>query len=42
MSFHLEWERLARQAYDQIPAEQRLPVADAVIRLMIEGIPHDA
>ncbi|MFI6318775.1 hypothetical protein ACIBG8_14705 [Nonomuraea sp. NPDC050556] len=42
MSFHLEWERLARQAYDQIPPHLRLPVADAIIRLMIEGIPTDA
>ncbi|MCP2357362.1 hypothetical protein HD597_004382 [Nonomuraea thailandensis] len=41
-SFHLEWERLARQAYDQIPPDKRLPVADAVIKLMIEGIPDAA
>ncbi|MEV0169166.1 hypothetical protein AB0J43_08270 [Nonomuraea fuscirosea] len=42
MSFHLEWERLARQAYDQIPPDKRLPVADVVIKLMIEGIPDAA
>ncbi|MFI6603825.1 hypothetical protein ACIBHX_46980 [Nonomuraea sp. NPDC050536] len=42
MSYHVEWERLARQAYDQIPADQRLSVADAIIRLMIHGIPDDA
>lgn len=42
MSFHVEWDRLALQAYDQIPKEDRQPVAEAVIQLMREGIPATA
>ncbi|MCP2336879.1 hypothetical protein [Actinomadura rupiterrae] len=42
MSYHVEWERLARQAYDQIPSDERLAVADGVMALMHEGIPDRA
>jgi hypothetical protein len=42
MSYHVEWERLARQAWDQIPDARRLAVADAIVRLMVTGIPDDA
>jgi hypothetical protein len=42
MSFHIEWERLARQAWDQIPDASRLVVAAGLVRLMHAGIPDDA
>jgi hypothetical protein len=42
MSFHVEWDRLAWQAYDQIPKEHRQPVSEAIIRLMRDGIPDAA
>ena len=42
MSFYLEWERLAFQAYAQIPDVDRLAIGDAIVDLMNEGIPDTA
>ncbi|GGV31546.1 hypothetical protein GCM10010182_63840 [Actinomadura cremea] len=42
MSFHIEWERLASQAYDMLGKEARAAIAMAVIRLAREGLPDEA
>jgi hypothetical protein len=42
LSFYIEWERLAEQAYAQIPLQARGPVAEAIIDLMRNGLPERA
>jgi hypothetical protein len=42
MSFYIEWERLAAQAYDMLDPDTQAAIARAVIRLARQGIPDDA
>jgi hypothetical protein len=39
MSFHIEWERLAAQAYDMLDRDAQAAIATAVVRLARQGIP---
>ncbi|MFI6485062.1 hypothetical protein ACIBH1_44615 [Nonomuraea sp. NPDC050663] len=42
MSFHIEWERLAAQAYDMLDDQAQANIARAIVRLARQGIPDDA
>ncbi|MEV5575737.1 hypothetical protein AB0L06_37355 [Spirillospora sp. NPDC052269] len=42
MSYYVEWERLAHQAYEQLSKAAQAEVARAVIAIMREGVPDSA
>jgi hypothetical protein len=42
MSFYIEWERLAAQAYDMLDADAQAAIARAVVLLARQGIPNEA
>ncbi|GAA2111330.1 hypothetical protein [Actinomadura alba] len=42
MSFHIEWERLASQAYDMLDLKAQAAIARVVVHLARQGIPDEA
>ncbi|NVI86073.1 hypothetical protein [Actinomadura sp. BRA 177] len=42
MSFHIEWERLAGQAYDMLGKDAQAAIALALVRTARQGITDDA